>query len=589
MRRPPCLPTLFLILLAASTPLAAADAPTGRASAALATSATPLVHAVPELPAPPPRVTRERAPSGVTVLVRSTGADGVPPSDADNDFTRINDAMQTLPLLGPGTTIELEGTFDWSEPFARADWELGTDGLPATGDEFVLMPPGGVTDVTVTANPAGAVILGPGELPEQDFEGFLMLWADGGFQGWTISGLDVRDFEWAITMFWSGPVTDFDGVSIVGNRIELPPDLNETAAPADAFQNIALHLSFGVDQTIAGNEIVIPGTGVSDPDTGERAACVALQSNTSGGAVYDGLVIADNLIRITGAQDPAAEWIYGIWENASGHTSNISITGNRFVNEDPGNVATLNRQRAFRVTSHSSATTTVTYSGNEVVGANEGFQWLGDGYVLNPPATVEPIELDSNVLLDNGIGVLVQSGNGNARAALELNRFHGNLLGLVNAQAQSLAENNWWGCNAGPNSGACDAFFEITPGVDADPWLVLGAAVDPATVVPGGISTATADLTLNSDGGDTGPLGAIADDTPVGFAATGGAIDPPAAGTVGGFAAATYTGGAVGGVFEVLVTVDDETVAVPIEVLSPLIFADGFESGDTGAWSATVP
>jgi len=75
MRRPPCLPTLFLILLAASTPLAATDAPTGRASAALATSATPLVHAVPELPAPPPRVARERAPSGVTVLVRSTGAD----------------------------------------------------------------------------------------------------------------------------------------------------------------------------------------------------------------------------------------------------------------------------------------------------------------------------------------------------------------------------------------------------------------------------------------------------------------------------------------------------------------------------------
>ena len=101
-----------------------------------------------------------------------------------------------------------------------------------------------------------------------------------------------------------------------------------------------------------------------------------MQSNTSGGAVYNGLTIANNVTHVLNAQSANPQVILGIWENGHAHTSNINITNNSFLNDAAGNSPALNIQRAFRVTSHSSATTTVNYTGNTMVGANIGFQWI---------------------------------------------------------------------------------------------------------------------------------------------------------------------------------------------------------------------
>ena len=58
-------------------------------------------------------------------------------------------------------------------------------------------------------------------------------------------------------------------------------------------------------------------------------------------------------------------------------------------------------------------------------------------------------------------------------------------------------ENNWWGCNAGPNNAGCGAV--VGAGVDFNPWIVLKASATPGTINAFATSTLTADMTYNSD------------------------------------------------------------------------------------------
>src|SRR5262249_7231080 len=76
--------------------------------------------------------------------------------------------------------------------------------------------------------------------------------------------------------------------------------------------------------------------------------------------------------------------------------SDITVSNNHFVNLAAGNNPSLNRQIAFRATSPSSATTTVTYSGNTVAGANVGFAYYPD---LNNTGT-QPVQFLNNTLTD---------------------------------------------------------------------------------------------------------------------------------------------------------------------------------------------
>jgi hypothetical protein len=50
-----------------------------------------------------------------------------------------------------------------------------------------------------------------------------------------------------------------------------------------------------------------------------------MQSNTSGGAVYEGLQITNNIVRVLNAQSANPQVILGIWENGHAHSSNITI------------------------------------------------------------------------------------------------------------------------------------------------------------------------------------------------------------------------------------------------------------------------
>jgi hypothetical protein len=429
-----------------------------------------------------------QAPASFVVVPTPGGSE----SAADNSYRRPSNAVA---CVLDNQTVDLQGTFDWTEANAAASWALGTDNVAATADDYSILAPANVNGVTLTSTTADAVIQGPGDLPGVNLEGVLVF--DGGDnQNWTISRLDIRDFDLSIGMFnGAGGVDAFNDTVITQNHIRIATDLNTTVAPADVNQNIGIHFSFGTNQTISANVIDIPGDGVSD-SPGNFAATVGMQSNTSGGSVYDGLLITNNTINVLNAQSADPESILGIWENAHGHTSDITVSDNDFVNLAVGNVPASNLQRAFRVTSHSGASTTVTYSGNTVGGANIGFQWIsGSNFTGN-----QPVEVTSNTISDTTTGVLVQS-NGVAHltmnsigdsgtgvsitsgsvVTLDCNRIVDNTTGILSPTAATIAgtnaivgngtgvdgssipvgpamdaQNNWWGCAAGPGNAGCD-------------------------------------------------------------------------------------------------------------------------------------
>lgn len=485
------------------------------------------------------------------------------PNQFDNDYTRINNAIQAATS---GTTITLSGTFDWTEPNAAASWALGSDGQTGTpafeNDDYSILARAGLNGVTVTSASLGAAtIQGPGDLAAVNLEGVLQFYSGGLNQNWTISNLRFLDFDNAIGFYFAGgPSTVYNGTTITNNYIRIPRDLNATVAPADVNQNIGIHFSFGSGQTISGNTIDFAGDGVSDG--ANFSSEVGMQSNTSGGSVYEGLQITNNTLRVLNAQSAMPESMLGIWDNGHAHTSNITISGNSFSNLAGGNNPALNLERGFRVTSHSSATSTVTYSNNRVSGANIGFQWIAGSAFSGNLA----VRLISNTLLSNGTAVLVQSAG---VANLSFNRIVGNTTGVSNVDGVVIAENNWWGCNNGPGLGGagCSGTANGTTGmIDSNPWLRLTTAAVPSAVVTGGSSTIISKLTINSDAMDTSGSGSVADITPLNFVGTLGTVVPMSTTTTAGVGTTLFTAGAAAGSGGVTTTIDAQTVNAPISI-----------------------
>ena len=376
------------------------------------------------------------------------------PTATDNDYTRLANIMA---LISSGDTVNLSGTFDWTEANAAASWALGNDGVAGGGDDYSLLAPAGLNDVTWTSAALGtARIQGPGDLAGANLEG--VFYFDGGDnQGWTISNLEIFDFDLSIGFFLgAGGVDAFNDTTITNNSIRVPADLNTTAAPIDVNQNIGIHFSFGTNQTISNNLIEIIGSGLSDGVN--FSSSVGMQSNTSGGAVYDGLLIDNNTINVTGTLAAQPSTVLGIWENSAGHSSDIVVSNNDFVNLTGANAAT-NLMRAFRITSHSSATTTVTYSDNTVTGASIGFQWLAGGNFTG----LLPVELTNNTVTDTQTGILIQSNGLANLTGNTLDGIGGTSIGLqvVAGSTATLYRNNISGANIGvDNSGTLTSVTE---------------------------------------------------------------------------------------------------------------------------------
>ena len=179
-----------------------------------------------------------------------------------------------------------------------------------------------------------------------------------------------------------------------------------------------------------------------------------------------------------------------------------------------------------------------------------------------------------NTMLDNAFGILVGLPGDTSVVNASFNRIAGNTEGLRSESPSITVENNWWGCNAGPNAVDCDS---VTGTVDFDPWLVLGLSANPTAIAVGGTSLLTADLTENSDAVNTFGMGNVPDGIDVTFDGTLGTVAPPVVATTGGMASSDFTAGVAPGMGSASATVDNQTVVVDIEIgpiNQPTLFID---------------
>jgi len=152
-------------------------------------------------------------------------------------------------------------------------------------------------------------------------------------------------------------------------------------------------------------------------------------------------------------------------------------------------------------------------------------------------------------------------------AKVHFNRIVSNGSGFENTGAASNAENNWWGCNEGPNTVDCDT---AVGSVDVSPWLVLEFAASPNSIPEGGSSTLTGNVTMNSNGIDTAASGSIPDGTDVEFATDFGSVGSSSTHkvTVGGTAQAVLTADSGPGIANVSAELDNETMGGAVTVTS---------------------
>ena len=162
-----------------------------------------------------------------------------------------------------------------------------------------------------------------------------------------------------------------------------------------------------------------------------------------------------------------------------------------------------------------------------------------------------------------------------------------NLTGIDNQTTSTVtADNDFWGCNGGPNGGAgCD---QAVGSVTAASYLVLSrTTTSAASVAMGGTATITTNLRFNNLNQDTytatthlpNPIPATATSAnspggiPVNFTATNGTVNPTVTPLVDGLASTTFTGGAVdGGDKTAIITaqVDNAADTVNVTVLDTI-------------------
>ena len=307
------------------------------------------------------------APSALAATIVVTPA--ATPTDTDNDFTRIQTALAAATT---GDTIDLQGTFNWTEPYALADYTASSS-TSNDGDIRGVEIPSGVNNLTITSSTANAHIIGAGDdIVDSSLIFSVFIFADDtkpstlGNTNLTIEKLNIDDFEGAITLGWNATGT-FNGTMIRNNTIVVSGD-NGNAT--DWIQNIAIYFWIGQNQTMQDNLITFQADGTrtvgySGP---KKGASFGFQNGTSGGTGYNGLQIKNNTFQVGATSTGVGgEETYGIWENSHNddNGSVITLSGNSFLGR-----AGDDFDHAFLL---SSQTTGLTIIGNTLNGVDDVF------------------------------------------------------------------------------------------------------------------------------------------------------------------------------------------------------------------------
>ena len=234
---------------------------------------------------------------------------------------------------------------------------------------------------------------------------------------------------------------------------------------------------------------------------------------------------------------------------------------------------------ALYITTTSSLSASITgstFSGNQAVATAGGAPDDGGAIVINTDGAVSITKstFTGNTAANNGGAIYFNDSATEAATGTLLanfNRIVGNTAaagsGLYNGAGAASAENNWWGCNAGPSSAPCD---RASAGADFNPWLQLTLTATPSSVNGGGTSALEASFLTNSVGNT---LAASDMDVllgvPIGFGATLGTISGAQTSIQSnGKATATYTAGGTSGTGSASATVDSQTMTANIAITS---------------------
>lgn len=170
-----------------------------------------------------------------------------------------------------------------------------------------------------------------------------------------------------------------------------------------------------------------------------------------------------------------------------------------------------------------------------------------------------------NTLTGNVRGVNIGDGGSDDTLEVRQNRIFNNDTGILNEDTETTvdAENNWWGCNEGPNEDGCDT----TDGdVDSDPHIVMDIRAKPMRVATGGSSEIIVRFLLNKGQGQPAVAREFPDGTPIDFDAMRGQVNPNQQETTNGSATTTLTTNSKKKAAIVTAGLDAESVRVRIKI-----------------------
>jgi hypothetical protein len=160
---------------------------------------------------------------------------------------------------------------------------------------------------------------------------------------------------------------------------------------------------------------------------------------------------------------------------------------------------------------------------------------------------------------------------------IQTNRFVGTThLGVDNEASGTLdAEQNWWGCNAGPGAAGCDG---VSNGVNAANNAVLTGLIGPLKPETGieELPTGTSIILNPGEKAEVAALlpanglginnGIPTEKTPVGFSSTLGTLSPTRSTLFNGWTMSVFTAGATPGHGSIVLSLDNARTLIPVTI-----------------------
>ena len=365
----------------------------------------------------------------------------------------------------------------------------------------------------------------------------------GGPAAFNITGNEIHAYAGGI-LYW----LQFNGATsatINNNQITA----ETTGAVANNFGVLMVSIQNAVNASFTNNTITGHnyGVGLFNVPTSNNITLGATNSIT--GSSLAGVFLTDNL-----NFNPIG--LTNFLAGGPGAASTVNVTGLAITGNTGDGVkveGTTNAQ-------------TVNVSGATVTGSSgtRGIEVVAaQGHAAVTSSTITGFA--TGVYLDNATG-------GPQTSSGSFNRIVGNTAGATTNGAGTFSanwENNWWGCNAGPNNTGCGS---VAGPIDFDPWLILTVTAAPTSVSPGGMSTVTADFFHNSDMTLAPEANAPAvlqlPPTPVSFSATNGMVSPANTTTANGAASTTFTSTS-NNTGTVTATADNQMTSANVNVVVP--------------------